>query len=96
MRSESEDERPRVSFAFQGEFVGRLRQGRWLMMSATAALQQNDGALLAATSLTHRVPSRDGTRCVTPRVLLEQPRGNRSTAGARVEFPRRRCVRLVP
>ena len=95
MRSESEDERPRVSFAFQGEFVGRLRQGRWLMMSATAALQQTM-ALLAATSLTRRVPSRDGTRCVTPRVLLEQPRGNRSTAGARVEFPRRRCVRLVP
>ncbi len=95
MRSESEDERPRVSFAFQGESVGRLRQGRWLMMSATAALQQTM-ALLAATSLTRRVPSRDGTRCVTPRVLLEQPRGNRSTAGARVEFPRRRCVRLVP
>ncbi len=82
MRSESEDERPRVSFAFQGESVGRLRQGRWLMMSATAALQQTM-ALLAATSLTRRV-------------LVEQPRGNRSTAGARVEFPRRRCVRLVP
>ena len=45
MRSASEDERPWVSFAFQGEFVGRQRQGRWLIMSATAALQQNDLAV---------------------------------------------------
>ena len=45
MRSASEDERPWVSLAFQGEFVGRQRQGRWLVMSATAALQQNDLAV---------------------------------------------------
>src|SRR5713226_8128086 len=46
-------------------------------------------AQLAATPLTRRVPSRDGTRCVTSRVLLERPRGiRRSTARARVRVPR--------
>ena len=55
-------------------------------MSATASLRQTL-VQSAATPLTRRVPSRNGTRCVTCRVLLEQPRGNgRSTAGARLEF----------
>src|SRR6266852_481770 len=40
-------------------------------------------AQLAATPLTRRVPSRDGPRRVTSRVLLERPRGiRRSTARA--------------
>ena len=49
-------------------------------------------ALLAATPLTRRVPFRDGTRCVTSRVLREQlrleeaPLAHESSARRRARF----------
>ncbi len=92
MRSASEDERPWVSFAFQGEFVGGQREGRWLMMSATAALQQNDGAVGGhSVDAPRPVPGRDALRhlsraCVNnPAAFEEAPLAHESST--------RRCAR---